>query len=393
MYERWSQNGSVWSAAASKVCWILSKSLTSNNPLEIGFQVHADQLNHIRKGCLAWHHQDIASDGSWIEGSHKGWNSLQHTQPSGIEVYAALAHDFVLWQNIRVFLSHPKKRQLTSTDLLVSFASGSHHINLIKHLTVSFNLLLDGQPQKVKDKLSRLPIFENVQTDEEFGLVRSAHTELFGGLFIKEELEETNDQVLQELSRCMEDAQLSDDPDLYCLPEQPESASLNGAKNEALMVHSGLKRKLSSTALEISPELQDGNSQEPSRKKLNITHSLPGPLLLPVDCLNETVLDESVSTDLYFWFQVAINWLHYRQILTVCYLRKLIWLQRRHHRDFSSLKHLWSLQAIKYHQLQIHFWHFPHHFPFPNCPNSRALSSFSQLVLPLTLGAWLLREA
>lgn len=167
-------------------------------------------------------------------------------------------------------------------------------------MTVSFNLLLDGQPQKVKDKLSRLPIFENVQTDEEFGLVRSAHTELFGGLFIKEELEETNDQVLQELSRCMEDAQLSDDPDLYCLPEQPESASLNGAKNEALMVHSGLKRKLSSTALEISPELQDGNSQEPSRKKLNITHSLPGPLLLPVDCLNETVLDESVSTDLYF---------------------------------------------------------------------------------------------
>jgi hypothetical protein len=190
---------------------------------------------------------------------------------------------------------------------LVSFASGSHHINLIKHLTVSFNLLLDGQPQKVKDKLSRLPIFENVQTDEEFGLVRSAHTESFGGLFIKEELEETNDQVLQELSRRMEDAQLSDDPDLYRLPEQPESAGLNGAENEALMVRSGLKRKLSSTALEM---LRDGDSREPSRKKPNIAHSLPGPLSLPVDCsisafnesgmANETVLDESVSTDLYF---------------------------------------------------------------------------------------------
>jgi len=288
--------------------WVIN----SNNHLEIGFQVHADQLKHVEKGCLARHRQDIASDGSRIEGSHKGWNSLQRAQPSGIEVYAALAHDFVLRQNIRVFLSHLKKGQPTSTDLLVSFASGSHHINLIKYLTVSFNLLLDGQPQKVKDKLSRLPIFENVQTDEEFGLVRSAHTESFGGLFIKEELEETNDRVLQELSRRMEDAQLSDDPDLYRLPEQPESAGLEGAEN---VVHSSLKRKLSSTALEISPELRDGDFREPSRKKPNIAHSLPGPLSLPIDCsisafnepgmaqltCNETVFDESVSTaDLYF---------------------------------------------------------------------------------------------
>ena len=32
-------------------------------------QVHADQLAHVRKGCLAHLHQDVASDGSHIEGS------------------------------------------------------------------------------------------------------------------------------------------------------------------------------------------------------------------------------------------------------------------------------------------------------------------------------------
>src|SRR5258707_13202361 len=102
--------------------------------LEIGFQVHADQLNHVKKGCLARHRQDIASDGSRIEGSHKGWNSLQRAQPSGIEMYVALAHDFVLRRNIRVFLLHEKTRkQLSSTDLLVSFSSGSH-ISLLGHL-------------------------------------------------------------------------------------------------------------------------------------------------------------------------------------------------------------------------------------------------------------------
>ena len=209
---------------------------------------------------------------------------------------------------------------------MVSFASGSHHLNLIKYSTVSFNLLLNGQPQRVKDKLSRLPAFEDVQTDEEFGLVRSAHTESFGGLFIKEELEpeETNDRVLQELSRHMEDAQLGDIPDLYRLPEQPESAGLDGAESEAPgpMVRSGLKRKLPSTALEISPELRDGDSREPSRKRPNIAHSLPGPLPLPwaIDrslafndssCMvqltcNETVIDESVSTALYFNFKLPL---------------------------------------------------------------------------------------
>ena len=160
--------------------------------------MHTDQLGHVKKGCLAWHRQDIASDRSWIEGSYKGWNSLQHVQPSGIEMYAALAHDFVLRQNIWVFLLHEKTRkQPSTTDLLVSFSSGSHHISLLGHLAISFNLLLDKEPQNVRATLSPLLVFQDVNTDEVFGLVQSEHTESFRGLLIiKEEVKEMEDQVL-----------------------------------------------------------------------------------------------------------------------------------------------------------------------------------------------------
>ena len=180
-------------------------------------QVHADQLGHVKKGCLARHRQDIASDGSCIEGSHKGWNSLQCTQPSGIEMYVVLAYDFVLCRNIRVFLLHKKTRkQPSTTDLLVSFSSGSHHISLLGHLAISFNLLLDKEPQNVRATLSPLLVFQDVNTDEVFGLVRSEHMESFRGLLIiKEEVKEMEDQVLQELSwHISEDLDTGGDSDL-----------------------------------------------------------------------------------------------------------------------------------------------------------------------------------
>ncbi|EGO28269.1 hypothetical protein SERLADRAFT_405880 [Serpula lacrymans var. lacrymans S7.9] len=52
MFEKWAEKGGVWSEAASKV--------------------HADQLAHVKKGCLSRMRQDIRSDGSQIEGSHNG---------------------------------------------------------------------------------------------------------------------------------------------------------------------------------------------------------------------------------------------------------------------------------------------------------------------------------
>jgi hypothetical protein len=146
------------------------------------FKVHSDQLTHVRKGCLARPRQDISSDGSRIEGSHKGWNSLQRTQPSGIEVFAALSHDFVLRRNLRVALNASHK---TSADTFMLSTHGSHHIRLINHNAKLFNLLRD---KKKANNLKPLPLLPSVPSQEKFGVVPSEHTESFGGLLeIKEE--------------------------------------------------------------------------------------------------------------------------------------------------------------------------------------------------------------
>ena len=36
--------------------------------------MHADQLAHVKKGCLARSRDDVRTDGSRIEGSHAAWN-------------------------------------------------------------------------------------------------------------------------------------------------------------------------------------------------------------------------------------------------------------------------------------------------------------------------------
>ncbi|KAG1907559.1 uncharacterized protein F5891DRAFT_913220, partial [Suillus fuscotomentosus] len=54
-FEKWSTEGTVWSAGTCKV--------------------HKEQLKHVRKGYCKCLYQDIHTDGSYIEGSHKGWNS------------------------------------------------------------------------------------------------------------------------------------------------------------------------------------------------------------------------------------------------------------------------------------------------------------------------------
>ncbi|TFY80628.1 hypothetical protein EWM64_g3383, partial [Hericium alpestre] len=87
MFEHWSRIGGVWTAASPKV--------------------HANQLVHVKKGCLMHTREDIVSDGSCIEGWHKGWNSLMQANPSGIVVFVALGHDHVHHCNtIFVSISH-----------------------------------------------------------------------------------------------------------------------------------------------------------------------------------------------------------------------------------------------------------------------------------------------
>jgi len=196
-------------------------------------------------------------------------------------MYSALAHDFVLRRNIRVFLSHEKTRkQPSSTDLLVSFSSGSHHISLLGHLAICFNSLLDKEPQNVRvTTLSPLPVFQDVDTDEVFGLVRSEHTESFGGLLvIKEEVKEMEDQVLQELSqRISEDIDAGGDmglsarlgipidPKLLSMTDQPSEIQLDVTEKSPNPPISG-----SSTKRKVSPIILDDDSPEPSRKKVHI---------------------------------------------------------------------------------------------------------------------------
>jgi hypothetical protein len=146
---------------------------------------------------LARSRQDISSDGSRIEGSHKGWNSLQRSQPSGIEVFSGLAHDFVLRRNLCVATSHPK----TSGAFALS-TFGSHHIRLCNHVAQLFNTLLERESRP--EHCMPLPALVLTDSHEVFGLVHSDHTESFGGLIIiKDELE--SDQI---------DSDLLDDPEL-----------------------------------------------------------------------------------------------------------------------------------------------------------------------------------
>ncbi|KAF8176924.1 hypothetical protein BJ912DRAFT_930520 [Pholiota molesta] len=176
-YDKWLKHGGIWTAASGKV--------------------HSDQLEHVRRGCLSRPREDIAMDGSRIEGSHKAWNSLQRAQPSGIEVYAGLAHDFFLRRNIRVGSSRIKnKRQINSSDFVASTHS-SHHVQLVNHIAKLFNSLYEKEPTTSKNKLHKYPTLPSVPVDEMIGLVRSEHTLTFGGLIsIKEEVPESETNIL-----------------------------------------------------------------------------------------------------------------------------------------------------------------------------------------------------
>jgi len=142
------------------------------------FQVHQEQLKHVRKGCLERSIQGIRSDGSRIEGSHKGWNSLQRAQPSGVAMLTALAHDFVLRRNVRVAFSR------SVVTPFIEFTHGSHHLRLCDYVARLHNTL---QQDYMGSQLQVLPELHDVDSGETFGLVVSDHIATFGGFLVKEE--------------------------------------------------------------------------------------------------------------------------------------------------------------------------------------------------------------
>ncbi|KAI0640826.1 hypothetical protein C8Q79DRAFT_920989, partial [Trametes meyenii] len=133
-YDKWAAKGNIWTAAARKA--------------------HEEQLGHVRKGCLARSRNDVQSDGSRIEGSHKGWNGLQRSYASGLESLSALCHDHVLRRNTRI--------EFASEDCtpFIAATHGSHHVHLISAYAKEWNKHLAELREKgrpVPAGIDRLP--------------------------------------------------------------------------------------------------------------------------------------------------------------------------------------------------------------------------------------------
>ena len=185
-FAKWAEKGTVWSAAAMQVRthFFLPHICRIDR---LSHQVHKEQLNHVRKGCLERRRQDIPSDGSCIEGSHKGWNSLQRVQPSEITVLVVLGHDFVLRRNIRVAYgcASPAHGGLKQEDAFLISTHGSHHVSLVSAIAALHNGILKNG---VSFGLTNLPELAVIHSGETFGLITSDHASTFGGLVdVKEE--------------------------------------------------------------------------------------------------------------------------------------------------------------------------------------------------------------
>ncbi|RDX47536.1 hypothetical protein OH76DRAFT_1456744 [Lentinus brumalis] len=155
MYEKWARKGGVWSFAAAKV--------------------HADQLAHVQKGCLERTREDLACDGSRIEGSHKSWNHIMRSFPSGIVVFTSLGHDLVLRRDLRLAAAIHYSSDTLPAHLLS---------NKVNH---TWNTLAG----LAKSKAAPRPVLRTAAVYEVFGLVPSEHNSTFGGLLqVKEEWDE-----------------------------------------------------------------------------------------------------------------------------------------------------------------------------------------------------------
>lgn len=186
-------------------------------------QVHADQLVHVRRGCLERVCPDLPSDGSRIEGSHKGWNSIMRAHPSGIEMFTALAHDHVLRRNVRVAYKKPFPSNFVKSTF------GSHHVRLISCAAELWNEIISCEVHmSTCANLQPRPVLLQVDSGECFGLVCSEFSTTFGGLFqVKEEVEESSEipTNLEDGNSCLMICQSTD----ACVhtPFQPSSAFLS----------------------------------------------------------------------------------------------------------------------------------------------------------------------
>lgn len=264
-YNKWSKVGTVWSAAAYKVNIFV---ILKTSPKQTDFlQTHLDQMGHVTKGCLARSRQDIPTDGSRIEGSHKGWNSLQRSFASGIVMTDALSHDFVLRRNCRIACENK------DATLFSKSTYGSHHVQLVSSIAERWNEVVELAGAH---SVLLLPFLPKVDSGEQFGLVESEYATSFKGLIeMKEEVKEEDAVDLSTLDEMDEFSDtlkgLNIDPDLLQLPERHPSkvfAPLPANRNPTLVNASNTNRD----APIIVP---NSPSPPPTENNLDLPQHLP----------------------------------------------------------------------------------------------------------------------
>ncbi|THH23139.1 hypothetical protein EUX98_g8034 [Antrodiella citrinella] len=173
-FEKYEELGGVWTATALKT--------------------HNEQLRHVQKGCLSRpvSLNGLRLDGSRIEGSHKGWNSLMRSHACGLVMLVSLGHDFVLRRNISVATNNKCGGAFAASTL------GSHHVSLVDHNARLYNKMIgapeplfaspSAKPLEKKSNLHKFfkplttpprstldpqPVLLNIAVKKKFGLVQS----------------------------------------------------------------------------------------------------------------------------------------------------------------------------------------------------------------------------
>lgn len=143
---------------------------------------------------------------------------------------SALCHDHVARYNIRRSTTAAAAEIDIHENFEVS-TYGSHHLRLVDRFATLWNTAL-GKPKNQSDitNLCPLPTFVNVDSKEQFGLVRSNHSTTFGGLLQmpKDEPKDEEDilAVIPDGDQLEIDSLLDDlkiDPILLSQPEKPLS--------------------------------------------------------------------------------------------------------------------------------------------------------------------------
>lgn len=117
-------------------------------------------MGHVMKGCLTRPRDDIKSDGSRIEGTHKGWNGLSRAFASGLPIMVTLGHDYVHRRNIRILFNQPQPKPFIKTTF------GSHHLSLVNSNAKLWNKLPGVFAEDER------PTLRIVESGETFGLVQ-----------------------------------------------------------------------------------------------------------------------------------------------------------------------------------------------------------------------------